>query len=523
MNEWIGQYRTKLTDWWKALSAVQRLRYAGAAVLLVALAVTGWHFVASPDWKPLYTNLSPKTAGQITSQLTQMKVPYQLTNQGATILVPARDVDQVRVSLADQNIPSSGKVGLPAPLTFTLGETDQEIALTQLNNLEGTLAATIDSISGVHSSTVMINEPPPTLFGESQGKPTASVFVSLNPGTTLSAGQVRGIMNLVAHSVAGLSVDQVSVVDQSGNVLSAGVLQNPAVANVAGMTAAELADQNAVDSQIAANVNSMLTQMLGPGAAVVRVNATLNFNQATVTKTQYGKAVLDSQQIQKQSSSQAAGVPPSAVGVTGNVPTYPTAGSNGPSQSSKSTTISHWLVDTTRTSQTLPAGNITRLTVAVAVNQNLSAAQARALKNVIAAAAGVNFARGDQVTLYGQTFNRTAVNSALAAMKRAQLNQQIRQGVVIGVVLLVALLALLWIRRLVKRMAAQPQLVPGGVSVGAVSEAPRLSIAELLDEMRQKQEPSLTDVARKHLDELVNQDPEGVARLIRTWIQEDDL
>ncbi len=522
MNERIKQYRTRLTAWWTTLAPLQRWRMAGLAVFGATILVVGLGFFLRQNWQPLYTNLNAKTAGAITGQLSQMKVPYELRNQGQTILVPAKYVDQARISLADKNIPTSGTLGVPAPLTFTLGETSQEIQLTQLQNLEGTLAETIDSISGVHGSQVIINQPPPSLFGETSAAPSGAVFVMLNPGVTLSSGQVAGITNLVARSVSGLSAKNVTVVDQSGQVLSAGTSASSPATQLNGVTGAELSAQSAVDNAIAQNVQTMLNQVLGPGQAVVRVNASLNFAQTSVNSVVYtNKGVLGSQQLKTSASSGTTPVT-TQTGAAGNVPIYPTVGAGGTSKSSSSSTINHWLVNTVKTSQSVPAGAINRLTVAVIVNKALTAAQAANLKNVVASAAGVNYARGDQVTVLGQAFNTSQVNAALAAMKSAQQAQTIRQGILAAMALLLAFLTFWWLRRTVKRArSGRPGLVPAGGPDG-LGQGPRISVADLLQEMQQKREPTLSDVAREHLDSMLRSDPEGVARMVRSWLQEDD-
>ena len=523
MNDRAKDYVARFSQWWKSQSSSKKLRLGGLLVLAMALIVVGWTYLASPNWQPLYTNLNARTAGQITTQLTQMKIPYQLTNGGATVLVPKKDVNQVRVSLADQNIPSSGTVGLPAPLTFSLGETSQEIQLTQAANLEATLQATIDSINGVRSSRVLINQPPPSLFGESPAQSTASVFVTLAPGSSLSAGQVRGVMNLVSHSVAGLSPGQVSVVDQSGTVLSAGVLNNTQATNLTGVSTAELADETAVSNAIRTNVENMLSQVLGPGNAVVQVNATLNFNQSTIQSTNYGHSVLSSQQVQT-STSTGTNPAPAATGTTGNTPTFPTTATTGTSKTNKSTTVSNYLVDTTKTNQTVPAGAIQRVTVAVAVDKKLSAAQRVSLKNLVANAAGLNFKRGDQLTLAGMAFNRTAVNSALKAMAQAQRAQTYRQAAVALAALIGFLAVIFMIRRMLKnRPQAEPSVMTLPTAVGGQDEFHEpMSVAELLNEMRAAKEPTLSDQARQRVDDIAKNDPETAARLLKTWIEEEN-
>ncbi len=526
MNEQVKGYFDRLRQWWAGQSPSKRLRLVGLVVLAVALLGAGWAVIASPNWQPLYTNLSARSAGQITSQLDTMKIPYQLTDGGKTVEVPKKDVNQVRVSLADQNIPSQN-VGLPSSLSFSLGESDQQIQATELANLEATLESTINSINGIRSSRVLINQPAPGLFGETTAQASASVFVDLAPGASLSPAQVRGIMNLVAHSVSGLPVKSVSVVDQTGLVLSAGALQAVSqTANVSGISQAELAAENSVASQIRDNVQNMLDQVLGPGNAVVQVNAVLNFNHSTVDSIQYGHSVLSQQQV--QTSATTGSTPPSTpVGTTGNTPTVTTTSSagSGNSSSNSKTTINKYDVNQTKTIQTIPAGEIQRLTVAVVVNKQLTATEAKSLKSMVANAAGVNFKSGDQLSVVGMPFNRAAVSQALSSIQKAQRAQTIRQAAVAGAALLALLLVILMIRRTLKNRPQAPETpavsLPTAVGAEADFQEP-MSVADLLNEMRAAKEPSIPDSARQRLDDLARNDPETAARLLKAWIEEEN-
>jgi flagellar M-ring protein FliF len=525
MNDQVQAYLSRLRQWWTGQSSSRRLRLAVLVVLGLAVIIGGWAFITSPNWQPLYTNLNARTAGQITAQLNTMKVPYQLTSGGSTIEVPKKDVNQARVSLADQNVPSS-TVGLPSSsLSFGIGESDAQIQATQLANLEATLQSTIDSITGVHSSRVLVNQPAPGLFGETTQQASASVFVDLVPGNNLSVGQVRGIMNLVAHSVQGLSVKNVSVVDQNGLMLSAGALEGSGQ-TVSGVSQGELAAENQVASQIRGNVENMLTQVLGAGNAVVQVNAVLNFNHSTVNSTQYGKGVLSQQQV--QTSTSTGSTPPSTpAGTAGNTPgtTVTSSASGATSTQSSKTTVNKYDVNQTKTVQSIPAGQIQRLTVAVVVNQKLTPKEASSLKSLVANAAGVNFKAGDQLSVVGIPFNRTAVNAALASMQKAQQSQTIRQAAAALAGILVLVFLFIMIRRTIKNRPPHAD-APAAITLpraagGQVDFQEPMSVADLLNEMRAAKEPAISDQARQRLDEMARNDPETAARLLKAWMEEE--
>jgi flagellar M-ring protein FliF len=515
--------RNQAVNWWTKTPLTQRLRVlaavaAGVAVLAVLIGI-----VTSPNWQPLYTNLTAAEAGQITNQLQQMKVPYQLTQGGSTVLVPAAQVDQTRVELADQNIPSSGTVGFSNLTQFSLGETDQQLQVEEQVALQDELASTIASITAVQGAKVFLNEPAPTLFGEGPGTPSASVFVQLRPGMSLSAGQVRGIMNLVAHAVQGLNPSQVTVVDQDGTVLSAAVLaQNN---SLTGTATQQYQAEQAVDNAIQQQVESLLTQVLGPGQAVVRVSSVLNFSSQSSSSVVYGGRVADAQQT---STSTTPGTALTPTGTSSNVPGVAAASGSSTGPSTSSTSITRYLVNTTTTKTTVPPGSIERLTIGVDVSQHLSAAQLQSLKSLVAQAAGLNPKRGDQLTLVDIPFNTSQAKAAQAELAATERRVQYIHWAE-ELVLLVAGVGLLTMgyRSIRRWQAARPPVVrPAGDALlaGAGGEDVSRSVAAFLRQLNlpPEQPEGGVDANLERLSQVVQKDPAHVARLLRTWLAEDE-
>lgn len=485
-----------------------------AGVVVAAVLVS---MVTSPNWQPLYTNLTPSEAGQITNQLAQMKVPYELSQGGRTVLVPRAQVDQTRVALADQNIPSRGTVGFANVTQFSLGETDQQLQVTQQLALQDELASTIASINAVTGAKVFLNESTPSLFGTTTTPPTASVFVQLKPYQTLSSGQVRGIMNLVAHAVPGLTPSNVTVVDQTGAVLSAAVVASTNTAT--GPASSELSAEQAYSNQIQQSVQSLLTQVLGPGAAAVRVTSVLSFASQSVSSINYGKGVLSQQQTTVNKSAGTTGAV--AAGTTANTPGY-TAAAGTPTSASGSSTIQKYLVNQTKTTTTTPPGTVQRLTVAVAVNKALSPAQLTSLKALVAQAAGINPARGDQLTVVGVPFNTAAAVAATKAIAQAQRTTQYTRWAEEGVLALLGVLLLLSFYRGLKRWQTTRAQMPDR-PLGSSSEEMNQSVASLLQQLNHSRgEPTQGDVAMERVAGLVGTDASNVARILRTWMVEED-
>jgi type III secretory pathway lipoprotein EscJ len=194
----------------------------GMAVLAVVLG--GYLFMSwagQPSYVPLFSNLSSSDAAAITQKLATNKIPYELAEGGEQIMVPESDVYQQRLDMAADGLPSSGDQGYSLLDTagVTTSEFQQQVEYQQAVSDE--LEQTIESITGVSSAQVSVVIPQESLFSSSADQPSASVLVSLDPGSTLSAEQVQAIVHLVASSVEGLSPDNVTVADSNGDVLNA--------------------------------------------------------------------------------------------------------------------------------------------------------------------------------------------------------------------------------------------------------------------------------------------------------------
>ena len=254
---------------------------AMTVIAAIGLAVGGAVFVthaSGPSYTVLYANLQTSQAGQVTQELSSNHVPYELADNGTTVLVPETDVNQERISLAEAGLPSGGTITFQtlASTGITSSQFVQNVDYQEA--LEGQLASTIESIQGISNAQVSLVMPSTTSFAvASTQTPTASVLVDLADGTELTASQVQGIVHLVASAVPSLDADNVTVVDNNGNVLSA-----PGVDASASTSTAET---TAYDGQLAASLTALLATVVGPDNAAVEVHAVLNFNQQTTTTT----------------------------------------------------------------------------------------------------------------------------------------------------------------------------------------------------------------------------------------------
>ncbi|HEY5248303.1 MAG TPA: flagellar basal-body MS-ring/collar protein FliF, partial [Dermatophilaceae bacterium] len=255
--------------------------------VLVAVAGAGLFasWVAKPTYAPLFTGLSGTDASAITAKLTDSKEPYQLADGGQTILVPQADVYQQRISLSGEGLPAGGGGGDGYSLLDkqSMTSSDFQQKVTYQRALEGELRKTIEAMDGVQTAVVHLAIPADDVFTDNASKATASVLVKTDQASPLKSAQVEAIVHLVSSAVPKLGADQVTVADSAGRVLNAAGDKGA----VSAMSDARAEQTKGYEEDTTNSVQSMLDKLVGPGHAVVRVDAALNFDQQTMDKQEY--------------------------------------------------------------------------------------------------------------------------------------------------------------------------------------------------------------------------------------------
>lgn len=500
----------------------------GLALVLGAVALTRW--VSSPTWAPLYGNLSGSDANAIVEQLQASGVQYKLTDGGATVLVPQSQVYDMRVSLSGKGLPSGDAQGGYALLDqqgITATDFQQNIAYRRA--LEGELAKTLQAIDGVKTAVVHLAMPKKDVFATEQDKTTASVLIGLQPGSTLDSAEVRSVTHLVAGSVEGLDPADVTVTDSAGNLLS-----SPSGEDGLSDTAVEASEHTAAyEQRTAAKAQQMLDQVLGAGHSVVRVNATLNYDDKERTSEQYLQpspaAAPLSEQTESESYTGSGSAAGGALGQTFPTPATGTSGDGGTYTKDKRT-VNNSIDKVVEHTQSAP-GTVERLTVAVALDSNTATAVSTSqIQALVSNAVGLDTARGDTVQVDAVPFDTTAATAAQAELAKAAAAQQMATyvdlGKQVGLGLLVLLILLIaWRKR--KRTTVEatasdlPPFPENPLMLGA-QESPAAIEAGPAGEPI----PSVDDIAaarqkmRDQVAELVDNQPEDVARVIQSWLAE---
>jgi len=236
------------------------------------------------EYAVLFSQLEPNEAGKIVEKLKEKKINYKLEDNGTTILVDKNKVYDTRVSIAAEGLPESGVVGYEIFDKTNLGMSEFVQKLNFRRALEGELSKTISSLNGVKKARVHIVIPEKALFEKEQKQPTASVTLQLAGENALSKLNIRGIQNLVAASVEGLTPNNVTVVDHRGKIISESELDPN---SLLGKTQTQHEQQIRVEQYLTNKVQSLLDGVLGPGNSEVRVSADLDFTQIEKTITDF--------------------------------------------------------------------------------------------------------------------------------------------------------------------------------------------------------------------------------------------
>src|SRR4051794_9672165 len=249
------------------------------ALLLGGFMVFRW--ASTPDYGPLFSNLSASDASAVVDQLDAQGTPYELTDGGSTVMVPRDDVYSTRIALSGEGLPADSDnqgYSILDKQGMSLSQDAQDTNFKRA--MEGELSNTVEAIDGVETAVVHLALPQKEVFADEQDPATASVLVKTRPGATLDPEQVQAVVHLVASSIDGLDPDQVTVADATGKVLS-----SPGGVADDGGTRTQLVSE--VQEEYRAKLQTMLDRVVGAGNSTVQVTADLDFDDSVVETKDY--------------------------------------------------------------------------------------------------------------------------------------------------------------------------------------------------------------------------------------------
>ncbi|MFM2120371.1 MAG: hypothetical protein RL722_1839, partial [Pseudomonadota bacterium] len=317
-----------------ALPMSRKLMLGGGLAALAAILAVALMSSQREDYKVLFANLSDKDGGAVVAQLSQMNVPYKFTEGGTALLVPAAQVHDLRLKLAQAGLPKGGTVGFELMDNARFGTTQFQERLNFQRGLEGELVRSITALSAVEAARVHLALPAQNGFFREQQKPSASVLLTLRAGRSLDRAQIAGIVHLVSSSVPELNPKAVSVLDQTGALIS-GPGEDGAGNS---LDAQQLQYVRQIETAYTQRVMDILEPVVGRDNLRAQVSVDVDFTQSESTSEQFRPnqgnepAAVRSAQMVEQSNGgtpQPTGVPGAA---TNQPPTPATAPINGQAQ-----------------------------------------------------------------------------------------------------------------------------------------------------------------------------------------------
>ncbi len=287
---------------WKGLGPGQRFLAVSlvvGAVLTIAVSVLVTRHVT---YAILYAGLESTEASEVVDKLRETKTPFRLKDSGRTILVPEAEVYSIRLQMAGEGGPGSGGTGYEIFDESSFGMTNFMQKVNYRRALEGELTRTIRQMDEVISARVHLVIPERTLFADDLAQTSASVMIRVKPSVRLSRKQVEGIARLVSGSVQGLEPANVNILDYYGNLLTAGDSE----LSLDGSGTGRFEVESNLERALERKAQTLLDRVVGPGNAIVRVNAVLDFQRVERDSETYDpdNASVRSEEVSEESGSE---------------------------------------------------------------------------------------------------------------------------------------------------------------------------------------------------------------------------
>ncbi|MFP1633699.1 flagellar basal-body MS-ring/collar protein FliF [Zhengella sp. ZM62] len=470
----------------KGLGTARLMALAAAMVAVVVLVAGGSWFMSRPTYETLYIGLDRDDVNRMGIVLSEAGIAYDIDTKGGTFLVEAGQTSRARMILAEKGLPGSAGAGYELFDNLgTLGLTSFMQEVTRVRALEGEIARTIQSVSGIKAARVHIVIPDEAGFRDRDRRPTASVLIRTN-GSDISS-KAMGIRHLVAAAVPGLSRTDVTVLDASGKLLAAGEDTFGDAISVS------LDLEKNVENELAQKISDALRPHIGNQNFRVSVNADLDTDRRQIEETIYDPDSRVERSVQvvrtQDSSSQAEAMQNTTV--EQNIPTDEGGTDSNSSQKTQENSerreeTTNYEINTKRVAVVSNGFSIKRLSVAVVVNREMLAKtlpegvtdldeRIQKIRDMVFVAAGLQEERGDSINVTAIEFlpedlEMAPVEAGMGGEMQSYINTAIKAAAFVGVALLVIFLGL---RPLARAAIAGPEpeaAVPGATEADFAAE-----------------------------------------------------
>lgn len=524
----------------------QKLGLMVAVAATVALLAGLWMWGQTPDFRVLYANMSERDGGAVIEALQQQNIPYKFS-EGGTLMVPADKVHEVRLNMAAQGLPKGGTVGFELMENQKFGTSQFLEQINYQRALEGELARSVQTMASVANARVHLAIPKPTVFVKEKQKPSASVVLALNAGRSLDEGQVNAIVHLISSSVPDMPAQNVTVVDQSGTLLSAARDGTGQM-----LDATQLKYVRQVETDYVKRIEDILSPITGIQNIRAQVTASLDFAVSEQTSEMYKPnqppneaAVRSLQSSEVLDGIKTAGGVPGALSNQPPVPAtaplvtpataVPAANGGTSANNSHKEMTTNYEVDRTIQHTKMPTGNIKRIAVAVVLNNRsvtdkdgkvvstpYTDDEKAQITSLIKEAVGFEEKRGDTLNLLNSAFNDTTeVLPEIPLWKQPDmiaLAKEVFKYLLIGGGIFFLLFGIIRpaFKSVAEISAAQQEAMEsasqggGNYNAGGGGEHTRLSPAASYENNLQ--------IAKQ----LAKDDPKIVATVVKEWVNKDE-
>ncbi len=512
-NNYFALLANDVKKLWNGLDGAQKL---GMLALIVVTIVAATFFLSKamePDWVVLYSDLNEVDTISIVEGMKKNGYRYKVSEDHKSVLVPSNVRDEMRVFVAENDFIKNKDTGFELLDNMQLGSTDFKNKLTKQRIFQGELVRSIEKIQGIKYARVQLAEPERSIFEDNDEKPSASVVLVLEPGYKLKSSQVKAIKNLVAYSVPRMTPEQVFITDQNGNTLSDETSKSS--------TDMESFKSN-LEKDTAKKVANVLEKIVGKGNVSVQVNADIDFNSAKATIESYipltdekGTGVVTSSQTETETYEN-----PNNVQNPQNL-TPPVTVNRNLNYTKQKTAINYSVTKEVKQVVYAP-GTVKRLSIAVAINKVLTDAEKEEVKALVQSASGVDFSRGDVISVSGLQFEGAAIDKqAQDEYNKQYQTEQVFYFVASSVIPLIVILILGGFALMIlRKFLSMPRRVER-----RVEEIPEVRQEEVEEEdaptitLDKKEIRSQKDQSINELNEAVMSAPEEAAKILVSYIK----
>ncbi len=539
----------KLKNWWSTSPAISRsIALAGIAATIIFIMLIMRVAKTEPHYATLFSQLDAEDAGHVIAELRQQKVRYRLIEGGTAIQVPRNKVHQVRLDLATEGLPQGGGVGFELfdKSTLTMTSFTQRVNYTRA--LQGELARTISRLPAVAATRVHLAVPERSVFRRNEQEPSASIYIKLRRGTTLTRRQVTGITHLVSTAVEGLTPERVALIDDRGRLLS-----EETTAAGKGDGTKQLAIQHEYELRLERRLTALLERIVGPGHATARVHVEMDMARMNATEEILDPdgAVIKTERKTNEAASKRNKEDLQVAGTPGNLPQAPGAAvpseiGSASDSSRKTSHVDYALTRTVRhTEQNI--GGVERVSVAVIVDANAlgisivktpgaeegtpvpdKTIDTEQMVEIVKRTVGYDPDRGDTVELMVVPFaQEVPIEEPEPEVKLAKTPWLF---IILALVLLAGIVAFLLARRRKKAAAVaaeeaptldeEPLLPPGFIQdaeADLMGELRDEAIQEAVQAIRREITP-VDSSLRKEIEAISRENVKGTVEIIRAWL-----